>query len=132
MPNLEHVFTHKNLDCAIVNNETHRCGYVGVPKDHPLHGKNYNDVLEDYDISVHGGLTYSSSETSEEYPIYKKDIWWFGYDCAHYNDNLEICTLDFCIKECKNLANNLDEIAVNQRQQKLKNIKPTTTLTHTL
>ena len=60
MPNLEHIFTHKNLDCVIVNNETHRCGYVGcrailcMVKIIMMFWKTI--------YSVHGGLTYSSSE----------------------------------------------------------------------
>lgn len=31
------------------------CGYVGVPPEHPWHGKDMFDV----DASVHGGITYS-------------------------------------------------------------------------
>jgi len=28
-------------------------GYVAVPKEHPLYGKDYNNI----DIDIHGGLT---------------------------------------------------------------------------
>jgi hypothetical protein len=34
----------------------HRCGYIEIPKSHPDFEKHCNAV----DVSVHGGLTYSS------------------------------------------------------------------------
>src|SRR5690349_7808688 len=33
----------------------HWCGYVGVPKSHPLYGKEYDKA----DVDVHWGLTFS-------------------------------------------------------------------------
>lgn len=62
------------------------CGYVGVPKAHPLFGEDYFDL----DIDVHGGLTYAAMcgddhcrgvchEADDE-------AWWFGFDCAHAGD----------------------------------------------
>jgi hypothetical protein len=49
------------LPCLIVrNNYGTLCGYVGVPKSHPLHGKGYQSLYDDnIDIDVHGGLTFS-------------------------------------------------------------------------
>ena len=35
------------------------CGYVGVPRDHPLWGWDHKALPEDLGIEVHGGLTYS-------------------------------------------------------------------------
>lgn len=115
---VEHAFAHKNLDCVVMHLGTHRCGYVGVPKDHPLYGKSYKEADEKYDIYAHGGLTFS--ESNSKYPIEKKDTWWFGYDCAHAGDTLSNCSLDYCIKECEFLANSLDEVAIKIRQQKIK------------
>ena len=35
-------------------------GYVFIPKEHPLHGVDYNEVYNMYpDLEVHGGLTFS-------------------------------------------------------------------------
>ena len=55
------------------------CGYVGIPKGHPLWGVKYDDAY-DYiqELNVHGGLTYSE--------MGKGDWWWFGFDCAHAGD----------------------------------------------
>lgn len=45
------------LPCLITRNHGGAwCGYVGVPPEHPAHGKDYNDV----DVSVHGGLTFAN------------------------------------------------------------------------
>lgn len=62
----------------------YRCGYVRVPAGHPWHGKDYGDEGM-YDIEVHGGLTFAEPDTDcgkggED------NAWWFGFDCAHYND----------------------------------------------
>ena len=53
------------------------CGYVCVPKDHPLHHKTHDDVETMYEtLTVHGGLTFSGSWLGE-------GDWWFGFDCGH-------------------------------------------------
>src|SRR4051812_17731696 len=80
------------LACLIVRNAMGAlCGYVGVPKGHPAYGKEYGSV----DVDVHGGLTFSDkcSESSSECggichvaPEGEDDVWWLGFDCAHYMD----------------------------------------------
>lgn len=83
------------------------CGYVGVNPGHPWHGLHYDSVgayqpkPEGYDPDwypdVHGGLTYSdgcshSADTSVgicHIPGAGEpdDVWWLGFDCAHYGDD---------------------------------------------
>lgn len=69
------------------------CGYVGVPPGHPWHGRDYSNV----DVEVHGGLTYADRCQEDERPIEDRvchipapgepdDVWWFGFDCAHWLD----------------------------------------------
>lgn len=79
------------LDCMINRGPSGAlCGYVGVPPSHPWHGLKYDAV--DFDITVHGGLTYSNAcqEDGEICHIPEEgrehDIWWFGFDCAHAMD----------------------------------------------
>lgn len=60
---------------VILVRQSHRCGYVAVPKSHVAYGMDYN-VLP---IEVHGGLTYGQEE--------KDGNWWFGFDCAHLGDS---------------------------------------------
>jgi len=117
----------------------HNCGYVGVDKKHALFGKSYSQHCDcliplrnkamkgkiskrgiipvfcydgesasmDIVFDVHGGVTYSG--TDKKYPI-KSNLHWIGFDCAHAGDTLEICNLDYCIKECESLAKQIKEI----------------------
>ncbi len=97
-----------DLDCLVVRGpQGALCGYVGVPPEHPWHGKSYGDKVRepaedewsgniDSIVDVHGGLTYSDScnEAAAEdkgichvpVPGRPGDVWWFGFDCAHYMD----------------------------------------------
>ena len=70
----------------------HWCGYVGVPPTHPFYEKDYDEVD---DVECHGGLTFASScqegEPGETIcyvpaPGEPDDIWWLGFDCAHWSD----------------------------------------------
>ncbi len=81
------------LPCLIVRNHIGAlCGYAGVSRDHPLHGKPYVDL----DVDVHGGLTFAdgcqhSKDESQGVchvpePGTPDDVWWFGFDCAHCFD----------------------------------------------
>ena len=79
-----------DLDCMINRGPSGAwCGYVGVGPDHPWHGAGYNEVGA---VDVHGGLTYSDAcqEDGEichvPWPNREHDIWWFGFDCAHFMD----------------------------------------------
>lgn len=55
----------------------HLCGYVRIPKDHPLFEKNVFELDDGLNISVHGGLTFGRMVEEE---------WWIGFDCAHSDD----------------------------------------------
>lgn len=126
-------FIHNGLRCVVVmTNMGHRCGYVGVTKDHPLFSNSYTSL----DFDVHGGLTYSGGGENSKYPV-ESDLWWFGYDCAHFGDGKDlnyvseelkkhmfmfvdesetIRTLDYCIEECKSLANQLFDYKGDKQQ----------------
>lgn len=111
----------------------HRCGYVGIPASHALYGKAYDqksgvpkettkvnptdpigtllqamsaddEISISYAAQVHGGITYAGNGKGA-YPIEKPDTWWFGFDCAHCDDNEDGGqSLEYCIEECKKLA----------------------------
>jgi hypothetical protein len=80
--NIEREWKHSGLSCAVVQAREagNRCGYVRVPPGHPEYGKNYNDV----EVSVHGGLTFAELEPCTEHS--DGQGWWFGFDCAHFQD----------------------------------------------
>jgi hypothetical protein len=55
------------------------CAYVGVPEDHPLAGKDYDDLP----MSVHGGLTFARAGKGETWPA---NWYWYGWDYGHLGD----------------------------------------------
>lgn len=79
---------HRNIgDYEFLLNRSHLgalCGYVGVPSWHPWYQKHYDSV----DASVHGGLTYSGSCHGVICHTGPQEVWWLGFDCAHYMDQI--------------------------------------------
>nr|DAR11116.1 MAG TPA: hypothetical protein [Bacteriophage sp.] len=123
---VEREFEHTGYKCVVVfTHMGHRCGYVGIPKNHPLYGKDYSDYLEikkadvgDREVSgilpllgawldederirieayfqCHGGITYAGGGEHSSYPI-ESDLWWFGFDCEHARDKSD---LDYAIQK---------------------------------
>lgn len=79
---------YKDLDCMILRNVHGAwCGYVGIPESHPDYKVEYHDIQGKYD--VHGELTFSDkcvSHICHEGVVANKDVWWLGFDCAHFGD----------------------------------------------
>lgn len=84
------------LPCLVVRGPIGAlCGYVGVPKSHPLHGEEYWGI----DVDVHWGLTYaglcaknyaeSEGVCHKPSPGEPDNVWWFGFDCAHSGDDCD-------------------------------------------
>lgn len=117
---VEQEFEHAGYKCVVTFNMMGiRCGYVGIPKNHPLYGKGYSDYLEikkadvgdrkisgifplliacldedeririDAYFSCHGGITFADGGENSNYPI-ESDLWWFGFDCGHRDDAREL------------------------------------------
>ena len=83
---IEEQFMHQGYPCVIIFTTLgHRCGYVGVPRNHPAYGKNDDEI----DVGVHGGLTYCRDD-QDGYPVAGQDCWWFGFDCAHGGDGQDL------------------------------------------
>ena len=117
---VEQEFEHAGYKCVVTFNMMGiRYGYVGIPKNHPLYGKECSDYLEikkadvgDREISgifpligacldederirieayfsCHGGISFADGGENSDYPI-ESDLWWFGFDCGHYGDAKEL------------------------------------------
>lgn len=103
----------------------HLCGYVELPKEHKLYGKDYMDNEEIFnEIDVHGGVTYTN-EIKFKQQNYTID-YVVGFDCAHAGDyspyflpflgmNKRIANetykdIEYVTNECKNLAKQLKEL----------------------
>lgn len=83
------------------------CGYVGVRSDHPLHGRDINQLEN---IDIHGDITYGSNN----HPIHSSTLWWLGFDCAHPEDMPQFGGTaksdDFVYAECERLAVQLAQL----------------------
>ncbi len=124
------------MACLIVRNSIGAlCGYVGVDRGHPLHGRGYEQVGF---FDVHGGLTFADgcspcpddpelgichvSESGEP-----DNLWWFGFDCSHCydvtpgmivmlaglrnpdNDRRNYKTVEYVKAECASLARQIKD-----------------------
>lgn len=92
-------------------------GYVAVPPEHPLYGKDYG-TEEAEALDVHGGITLAceASELRNDIDIFMdckeppRDWWVFGYDTCHYGDNPERWNLNRCTEETRRLQKQLEEL----------------------
>lgn len=76
--------------CLIVRGSLgNLCGYVAVPPGHPWHGREPSDLGG---VDVHGGITFTGPCQEGGHichvaqPGEPDDVWWIGFDCAHYQD----------------------------------------------
>ena len=104
---------HKDLDCLVVQNSmpvvpislklaptSWMCGYVQVPRKHPLYGKDGGELL------APGGITFSEKSNGG---------WSFGFDTMHYS-NMRYKTVndaDYVVK------------CVNELAEQISDFKPT-------
>lgn len=146
-------FTHAGFMCVVARQYTgHLCGYVGLPKTHPLHGVSYSEPSDKLKealekrkeqplgnnpafavltrcvfggeleatpetvFTVHGGLTYSRDHLL---PVGDdaNGLWWFGFDCAHCDDETPIRSyggqyrdIEYVRAETESLADQLASI----------------------
>ena len=87
-PVLEARFEHKGYPCVVLFMPMgFRNGYVGLPKGHKYHGKDYDSIP----VDCHCGLTYG------DYGLHAqedKDTYWIGFDCGHCCDGFDLEKLE--------------------------------------
>ena len=87
----EREFEECGLQCCTRTNDLgHRCGYVALPKGHPLFGKDYDkcyDIAPELDVD--GGITFANGTD---------DMWILGWDAAHawHRRDWSIASDDLC------------------------------------
>jgi hypothetical protein len=83
------------LACLVTRSPLgHLCGYVAVPRGHPWHGVDFGSGRSPEEgvskPEVHGGPTYGAACQGHvchvPEPGEPDDVWWVGFDCAHYGD----------------------------------------------
>ena len=57
-------------------------------------------------FDVHGGITYADGGENSRYPV-ESNLWWFGFDCAHYNDGKDYVTAKEYFKDNESLLNRI-------------------------
>lgn len=97
-------------------------GYVILPDDHELVDKFYGDFEKEYDIEVHGGITFSDylSEIIDVEVMDLEDGYVLGFDCNHAGDNPVHCNQRYVENECKKLIDqliNLDDCRINNKNK---------------
>ena len=72
----EREFEESGLQCCTRTIDMgHRCGYVALPKGHPLFGKGWDECYEIApELDVDGGITFANGTD---------DMWILGWDAAH-------------------------------------------------
>lgn len=94
-------WTHPNMGSL--------CGYVHIPKTHPLYGESYDTINDANIVTVHGNLTYSDKCHVHD------DCWVLGFDCSHFGDYVPLIpeieghhwTHEEVLDECRKLARQL-------------------------
>lgn len=91
----------------------HRCGYVGLPKNHPIERISVSRADKLFGV-CHGGVSYSEP-TYNHYPIYNPEVaWWIGFDCNHYADGKDMESVEYYFgKEVRKEAERLSGQKVN-------------------
>ncbi len=83
-------------------------GYVAIPMDHPLAGKDYDEISELANIRVHGGLTFCGLGIKGQ-PEITEGMWIVGFDCAHLGDNPSSCPKEYVESQAKILRKQLEK-----------------------
>jgi len=122
---VESVFLHEGLRCVVIMTDMgHRCGYVGVPKEHPLYGKCYSEeseyllmnVLKNEELGKRSPLSLfamainksGNARIDSYFDVHggitysggkddypiESDLWWFGFDCAHAGDARDLSVVN--------------------------------------
>ena len=103
----------------------HYCGYVGMPKMHPLYGK-VNDfggtswieedgIERDDMLYVHGGITFTGYKRP-----WGTQFFFVGFDTAHYNDINDVEILEDLITAALNDARNRIEEKMKEEMIKVE------------
>ncbi len=90
-------------------------GYVAVMPDHPLYMMDYNKIHEQFNIDVHGGLTYSdffkSFKNIKNVPNLPDNAWVIGFDTLHHGDSIDRWPDEASVlEEANKLKNQIDKI----------------------
>lgn len=121
---LLHNDIYNNFHFYILSLGTHPTAYVEIPKNHIFYKKQYWDIEKEYDINIHGGISYSSDSLPLSKNTTMENSWFIGWDYAHCFDyycfpddpifksdkSLKKWTTEEIIKDCKDMIDQLKEV----------------------
>jgi hypothetical protein len=85
-------FIHAGFACFALRNPRHGywCGYVGVPREHPLYGRKWDETPAVGELEAHRGVNYSAPCGGDICHVppagMPADVWWLGFDCGRAMD----------------------------------------------
>ena len=93
-----------------------------LPDDHELVDKFYGDFEKEYELEVHGGITFSDylSRIMDLENMDLEEGYVLGFDCNHAGDNPVDCNQGYVENECKKLIDqliNLDDCRINNKNK---------------
>jgi hypothetical protein len=77
---------YRGRKCIVLWVSSHFCGYAETKF---RINYNYEQESPESKINIHGGVTFSGTHEHLEGNPFDKDIWYFGFDCAHYDDYVD-------------------------------------------
>ena len=100
-------FEYNGYNCLVreLNHGQYHCGYVYIPKGHPIYGMDYEDIYDKYptvENVTHGGVTFSG-DLFGEFAI--------GFDTMHVFDTPQTQTKEFVAENLKEIVDELIRIA---------------------
>jgi len=115
----------------------HRCGYLGLPKEHPLYETENRDITNR--LQIHEGVTFEGYNDFHE--LIPNDLYFLGFSCGNIDDKDDIVSgfrygyelkpksvgaltvegatvkrLPFVMKELRKLSKQVTPQALMQRQ----------------
>lgn len=95
------------------------CGYVEIPKESRFYNVDDFDEL-DNELDAYGGVNFAED-------LLETGNFVLGFDCNHIGDSPEVQNIEFTLKECYNLVDQIIEIegekTLNTVDDKLKYLK---------
>lgn len=82
--------------CNKYDDESWKCGYIGLTKDNPFYEKYYEDIP--YIDCPNNGLTFSGYVDGDE-----ENNWWIGFDTM----DLEEYSLEDAVNVCKSIIDQI-------------------------
>jgi len=98
----KHILQYTIVENTWMSNNNHEHGwgngYVDLPPDHPMYGKDYDDMP----VRIHGGLTFAEKQ--------EDGMWRVGFDTVHAGDTLGKWPKEEVEKETRYLVEQLEEL----------------------